>query len=211
MGADADAVQRDTPLRLHLACGDVYLRGYVNVDAVGQLAGENPQLTAANATVVEQYFKRPYCKRLLGHDKRGRVVVDVRAEVTDLSMFADESVDEVLAVNLIDHLRFQDVPQAVAEWRRVLKTEGDLIIDVGDARSNAELLLLADNREALEWALRLIYCHSRDRYDSHHWGYTTEYLEELMAAWGFGQVWTKRDYIDHVYPSFQSCFRKSEH
>jgi hypothetical protein len=75
-------------------------------------------------------------------------------------------------------------------------------------RGNAELLVAATDRDQLEWALRLMYCHSRDPYDSHHWGYTPEYLEELMAEWGFAQVWTRRDYIVHVYPSFQSCFVK---
>jgi hypothetical protein len=107
-------------LRLHLACGDVYLDGYVNVEAVGELAMENPALATANATVVERYFKRPYRKRLFGHDKRGHIVVDLRADVADLSVFADGSVDEILAVNLLDHLRFQDVPTAVVEWHRVL-------------------------------------------------------------------------------------------
>lgn len=67
----------------------------------------------------------------------------------------------------------------------------------------------AANRDAIEWALRLIYCHSRDRYDSHHWGYTPDYLELLMQGWGFTQLWTKRDFIEHVYPSFQSCFVKA--
>jgi len=30
-----------------------------------------------------------------------------------------------------------------------------------------------------------------------------------MAEWGFAQLWTRDDYIDHVYPSFQSCFTPS--
>lgn len=115
----------------------------------------------------------------------------------------------MLTVNLVDHLRFQDLPAAVSEWRRVLRPDGQLIVDVGDVRGNAELLLQADDRRAIEWALRLIFCHSRDRYDSHHWGYTPGYLEELMEEWGFAQLWTKRDFISHVYPSFQSCFAKT--
>ena len=200
------ALLERSPLRLHLGCGEVYLRGWVNLDAVGELAADNPELVAEKATDLERYYKRPYVKRLLGHDKRGRNVVDAHATATDLGMFAEGSVDEILTVNLIDHLRFADLPAAVAEWRRVLKPDGRLVIDVGDARGTAELLVGAETRDELEWALRLLYCHSRDPFDSHHWGYTPAYLAELMAAWDFTESWSRRDFIGHVYPSFQSCF-----
>lgn len=196
------------PLRLHIGCGEVYLRGWVNIDAVGELASENPALVEQKSTDLRHYYKHPYRYTLLGHDKGCRNVVDLHASADRLPMVPDGSVDEILAVNLIDHLRFQDLPAAVAEWRRVLKPTGQLVIDVGDARHNAQLLVTAGTRAELEWALRLTYCHSRDPYDTHHWGYTPDYLQELMAEWGFRQHWSRRDYIEHVYPCFQSCFTK---
>lgn len=197
------------PLRLHLGCGAVYLDRWVNVDAVGVRADEHPDLAREHATDLDNYFKRPYKRRELGHEEREFNVVDVHADVLSMPMFADDTVDEILTVNVVDHLRFQDLPVAVAEWRRVLKPTGSLIIDVGDARGNAELLVEAQTRDELEWALRLFYCHSRDPFDCHHWGYTPEYLRELMAEWGFVQLWTRDDWIDHIYPSLQSCFRPS--
>jgi SAM-dependent methyltransferase len=205
-GLDGASLMARSPLKVHLGCGEVYLSGWVNVDAVGELASEHPDLVAEKATDLANYYTRPYERRLFGHDKRGRNVVDVHATATDLSMFPDSSVDTLLTVNLIDHLRFQDLPAAVAEWRRALKPGGELIIDVGDVRGNAEMVVAAQGADDLEWALRLMYCHSRDQFDSHHWGYTPIYLEELMAKWGFTQLWTRRDFIDHVYPAFQSCF-----
>jgi hypothetical protein len=120
------------PLKLHLACGEVYLDGYTNIDAVGELAQANPELVAEKITTVEHYFKKPYTKKIFGHSKRGRNIVDHHANVLDLSMYGDATVDEILAVNLIDHLRFQDLSNAVAEWGRVLNPQGKLIIDVGD-------------------------------------------------------------------------------
>ena len=110
-----------SPLKVHLGCGEVYLRDWVNLDVVG-----------------------------------------------DLAMFVDSTVDELLTVNLIDHLRLADLPAAVAEWHRVLRPDGRLIVDLGDIRGNAEMLVAAETREELEWALRLTYCHSRDPFDSHH-------------------------------------------
>ena len=102
-------------VKLHLACGPIYLKGYINIDAKGILAKENPTLTSQNSTTRSHYYKNPYIKRILGHDKRGKIAVDVQANVLSLPMFNDCSVDEIINVNLIDHLRFQDFPKAIEE------------------------------------------------------------------------------------------------
>lgn len=191
--------------RLHLACGPVYLKGWINIDAKGELASENQELVKINKTDIKNYYKKNYVKRIFGHNKRGKIVVDIKANVLDLSMFLDDSVDEILNVNLIDHLKFQDVAGALKEWHRVLKPKGKLIIDVGDAIGNAKMLLKAKTRDEIEWALRLQYCHSRDKYDSHHWGFFPKYMNMILKENGFNPVWSKKNYIKHVYPNFQVC------
>jgi predicted SAM-dependent methyltransferase len=192
------------PIKLHLACGTVYLDGYINIDVVGET---DPALIEENRTTLAHYFKHPYVRRPIGGDHRGRNAVDIIADVRKLP-FAAESVDEILNVNLLDHIRFQDVPALLLEWKRVLKPGGRLIIDVGDAIGNADLLQRATTREQYEWAIRLFYCHSRDAHDSHHWGYTGWYLVELLREQGFTHQWTAHDYIVHAYPSVQVCVTK---
>lgn len=195
-------------VKLHLGCGGVYLDEYINIDTVGVYAKNHPTQLAINRTTLDNYFKTPYTKKQVAYNPKVRNVVDVKANCIDLSMFKDNEVDEILSVNLIDHFRYQDLPQIIEEWRRVLKKGGRLIIDVGDIKGNARMILDAKDDEELEWALRLTYCHSRNYYDSHHWGYYPEYLQKKMRSWGFKQLWTRRDFIEHAYPSFQSCFIK---
>lgn len=195
-------------LNLHLACGSVYLKeGWMNIDVKGELAKDNPELVKENSTDIEHYFKKPYVKKLFGHNKRGKIVVDMLANILELP-FDDRSVSKILTVNLIDHLKYQNLPEALTEWRRVLKSGGTLIIDVGDMRGNARKLVEARTREEIEWALRLIYCHSRDRYDSHHWGYDADYLGEILEENSFEIIDKQTDYIKHVYPAFQIFARK---
>ena len=116
--------------KLHLACGTVYLSGWVNIDGKGELATEYPELVKQNKTTLKNYYKKPYIKKILGHNKRGKIVVDILSNVLKLDMFINDSVDEILQVNLIDHLKFQDLPKALKEWHRVLKIGGNIIIDV---------------------------------------------------------------------------------
>jgi predicted SAM-dependent methyltransferase len=192
--------------KLHLACGSVYLDGYVNIDIVGT---KDPKVIEQNKTTLKKYYKRAYSRGYVGRDIRPRVAVDVIADVVELP-YGDGSVDEILTVNLLDHLRRQDVPKALMEWRRVLKVGGKLIIDLGDIRGNAEEIFKAKTQEEYEWAIRLFYCHSRDPYDSHHWGYTGDYLEQILKEAGFKHLWTRNDYIVHAYPSFQICVEREK-
>jgi predicted SAM-dependent methyltransferase len=200
--------KKTNKLKLHVGCGEVYLKDYVNVDVVGDLAADNQELAAEKTTDLNNYYKRQFSHKLEGLDKNGRNVVDVRADIRKLDMFDNGTVDEILAVNVIDHIGLNELSQVIARWRSLLKPEGQLIIDVGDAKLNAKAVLDANSREELEWALRYVYCHGRDEHDSHHWGYTSEYLKDLMQDWGFKEVWSRDDFIIHAYPNFQSCFQK---
>ena len=193
--------------KLHLGCGPVYLKGYVNIDMKGELAQNHPELVIENETTVENYFKKPFKKQLLGFDKKKQIVVDMLSDMRHLP-FDDNSADEIFLVNVIDHIRFQEIPDTIEDWYRVLKKGGQLIIDVNEIMGSIKLLQEAKTREEYEWANRLIFCHARDEHDSHHWGYTPEYLKTLLLEHGFYHVWTKTDFIKHSYPSFQICVKK---
>jgi len=194
-------------IRLHLGCGPVFLRDYVNIDIKGELAKDRPDLVKKNLTTVKNYFKTSYVKRPLGHNIRKEIVVDAKLDIRKLP-YKDESVDEILSVNVIEHLKYWDFIEALKEWKRVLKLNGLLIIDVEDIRIVVKMLLEAKNRGELEWALRMIYCHARDKYDVHHWGYYPEYLKTILRENGFGKFKVRKNYIKHVYPVFQLFARK---
>lgn len=55
---------------------------------------------------------------------------DLVADVTDLSMFADDSVDEIYASHILEHIDVR-VP-ALAEWARVLRPGGVITVVVPD-------------------------------------------------------------------------------
>src|SRR5687767_12210697 len=57
-------------------------------------------------------------------DVQPHVHVDRIGDISDLSAFADESVDEIYACHVLEHFRRQDMYNVLTEWNRVLKVGG---------------------------------------------------------------------------------------
>ena len=57
---------------------------------------------------------------------------DVKAEATDLSLFADESCDLVYSSHLLEHIEYEQVPAVLKGWARIVKTGGYLVLYLPD-------------------------------------------------------------------------------
>jgi len=57
---------------------------------------------------------------------------DYLTDATDLSMIETDSVDEILALHILEHLKFDDTLVALKEWMRVLKPMGMLTVACPD-------------------------------------------------------------------------------
>lgn len=188
--------------KLHLGNGTVYLDGWINIDLSGLLAKDHPDLVKHNITTIKNYYKYPFGQNQDNH------VTDMLMDIKKLD-FEDNSIDEILCVNLIDHLKKEEFIQALQEWKRILVDGGRLIIDVDDREKQAKMLAEAKTIEEIEWALRLIYCDHAAEGRTHWWGYTPKYLKQILIDAGFTHLWTRTDYIIHdITQNFQICVRK---
>ena len=61
--------------------------------------------------------------------------IDQIVDVRDLSAFADDSFDIVRASHILEHFYVDEVPNVLAEWRRVLKPGGWMIVCVPSFRA----------------------------------------------------------------------------
>lgn len=67
--------------------------------------------------------------------KEGYLNIDVydhplvkKADVRDLSFLEDESIEEIYAKDILEHMSYQDGKKAIKEWSRVLKSGGKIFI-----------------------------------------------------------------------------------
>jgi len=117
---------------------------------------------------------------------------DIITSATNLSMFCDESVSEILAYHLIEHLTFNEVETALKEWNRVLKTGGKLILELPNLVYCAKYIVNnpdIDKRNNLKDNLILFGIFGTPKENNieqlHKSGWTKQMLKRELELFGF--------------------------
>jgi predicted SAM-dependent methyltransferase len=117
--------------------------------------------------------------------------VDVVADLSEPLPFRDGEVDLIYAVHVLEHFPTAVVPQLLADWRRVLRDGGLLLVAVPDLDVIARTMI----EERPGWFtppnnpwLGAIYGGQKDAYDFHKTGFTAPWLAALLTEAGFGSV-----------------------
>ena len=128
---------------------------------------------------------------------------DIIGTMTDMSAVASASVDAVFSSHNIEHLYPHEVPVALAEFKRVLKPDGFLIITCPDLLSVCALIAEDKLTEPAYTSpagpiapLDILYGHRPpmargNLYMAHRCGFTQKVLRGTLSAAGFAIVGTK--------------------
>jgi predicted SAM-dependent methyltransferase len=99
----------------------------------------------------------------------------------------DGCADELHSYHFVEHVYAWEAPALVAEWQRLLKPGGLLVIECPDIEKAARNLLAGRNDQMVMWPLYGDPQH-RDPFMCHRWGYTPRTLQALVEAAGFVKV-----------------------
>ena len=126
-----------------------------------------------------------------GLDRRsGYVNVDVRAnvrpdrvmDVRDLSSIRDDSVEEILARDVLEHVGWREVDDVLAGWFRVLMPGGTLYLQLPNLRYLADRYLTTGNTtEFVLW----LYGGQDYPENSHRCGFDKDSLRAALRCAGF--------------------------
>lgn len=99
----------------------------------------------------------------------------------------DECADVVQAMHVIEHVYRWEAPDALREWRRLLKPGGLLILELPDLEHACRNLLRGRGDQMAMWPL---YGDPgpMDVHNCHRWGYTRASIASLLAAEGFRRI-----------------------
>jgi predicted SAM-dependent methyltransferase len=109
---------------------------------------------------------------------------------TDLSAFGDDTVAEIYASHVLEHLGYQsELMHALREFHRVLAPNGLLCVSVPDLRVLCGLFVEPelDAQERFH-VMRMMFGGQLDAADFHKVGLTEEFLSQYLAATGFSDI-----------------------
>ncbi len=191
-------------MKLHIGCGSVYLREWVNVDIPGDktfLAEERPDLVEALSTDESDYYARHRDKtidRLRSGPLHQETVCDRFGSFSRIPARVG-SVSEILARHCFEHLSIGEATEALREVRSVLSKDGVLRLDVPDHEQTLEKLIETGDR----FFVRHLLGPRRNDFGFHMMSYTRERLVALVGQSGF-RFQSEEPNI-HIYPAF--CLR----
>jgi predicted SAM-dependent methyltransferase len=122
--------------------------------------------------------------------------VDFVGSCVDLGRFADGSIDEIYASHVLEHLGYRDeLPRALAEWRRVLRPGGLAKIAVPDMMKLCGMFAHPQLPQPItNMVLAMIYGGQGDPHDFHKMGFSQEILAAFLYGAGFAAVERVEDF-----------------
>lgn len=145
-------------MRLHLGCGERYLRGYVNIDFP---PGEHTLQTASPA--------------------------DVHADITRLAYPAG-SVDEIRLHHVFEHFDRPTALRLLIDWYEWLKEGGALIVETPDLEECARRFSSRRRRRERFLVVRHLFGSHEARWAVHADGWYEEKFRLVLGSLGFGEL-----------------------
>lgn len=138
-----------------------------------------------------------------GYINIDRYVMDgstLRADSLQLP-FANNTVDEIICIHQLEHLRYQDVVPGVKEWYRVLRKGGKILVEVPDFEWCAKKWLEATEKDGwteVDWGkdhrfgfwTMALWGNQEHNGEFHKCPFTQKRLHSLLGCVGFTEIRT---------------------
>jgi SAM-dependent methyltransferase len=152
------------PVMLHLGCGGIKLKGYINID------------------------KYPHDPAVSDSSRSG-CEADIFADIRCLGLLP-KTVDEIYCSHVLDHFVRWEAVDMLRDWHRALKDGGKLIMEMADF-TRCVLWLFHPLRSRRKLALSQFYGNQWDRidYETHRYVWGSREIRRLLSdELGFSDV-----------------------
>jgi ubiquinone/menaquinone biosynthesis C-methylase UbiE len=118
---------------------------------------------------------------------------DLVSDITKLDKFADNSVDEILTVHVIEHFYYWHLPDVLGEWKRILKPGGTMITETPNLLFACQEIMKSPFKAALPNAQMSMWPlfgnpFEQDELMCHRWCFTPQTLNQTLTDAGFVNI-----------------------
>jgi len=193
--------------KLHIGNGTIYLTGFINVDLPSShcfLAHERPDLVEEYRTDADNYYGRH--RRDINDFRKGpeqKQTVCDRYGSFHFMPVHDNSVDQILSRQVIEHLSVAELRDSLREAQRVLIPGGIFRFSVPDFLESMKQYAASKD----PFYIRHFEGPKKDDH-GFHTCYSRNDLVKIMQESGFEYV--RDDSNPHVYPALSLIFRTTK-
>ena len=112
--------------------------------------------------------------------------VDFVGSISDLSQFDDNSIEEIYASHVVEHVDQKNIKKTLEGIYRVLKNDGKFYISVPDLDVLCRIFI--DNKAPPKvkfHVMRMMFGGQTDEFDYHYFGWNYEFLNSYLIEAGF--------------------------
>jgi len=171
-------------MKLHLCCGDVYLKDFINCDieipGYSYFAEAYPEERRLNETTLDKYYKHP-----LGQNPQKLCIADLLFDLRETSLldiFNKNTFDIVVMIAAFEHFLPAERDKLLRSIYQILKPGGKFHLNFPDIEESFRAMQHDRNVNNINWQIRLIYGSGKNEFATHHWGYTRETFEHLIQT-----------------------------
>ena len=115
--------------------------------------------------------------------------VDFIGDITDLGQFDDNSIEEIYASHVVEHVVQKKVETTLKGIHRVLKDSGKFYVSVPDMDILCKIYL--DPKAPLKvkyHTMRMMFGGQVDDFDFHYFGWNFQFMNEFLLKAGFKKI-----------------------
>ena len=115
--------------------------------------------------------------------------VDFVRDISDLSQFKNNSIDEIYASHVLEHVSQKKISKTLNGIYKVLKNKGKFYVSVPDMDILCKTFIHSKTTMELKFhTMRIMFGGQLDEFDFHYFGWNFQFLNNFLLEAGFKKI-----------------------
>ena len=115
--------------------------------------------------------------------------VDFLGDISDLSQFQENSIQEIYASHVVEHIDQKNIKKTLKGIYRILKDDGKFYVSVPDLDILCRIFIEKDAPIKVKYhVMRMMFGGQTDKFDYHYFGWNFEFMNNYLLEAGFKRI-----------------------